>query len=192
MKKVERNELLDLAAYEQIRPHFRQRVIDAKRRRRVEIGDHLSLVFENHDTVLLQIQEMLRTERITDERAIGHEITTYNDLIPKAGCLSATLFVEYDDAAERAVMLRQLATLRSGLHIVIGAQRFTARFADQPGEELDRLPAVSFLMFELGAGAREALTDNATRATLEADYPKGRIAIELAAATRTELAADLA
>ena len=55
------------------------------------------MVFENHDTVLLQIQEMLRTERITAEAGILHELETYNELVPGPGELSATLFVEIAD-----------------------------------------------------------------------------------------------
>src|SRR6185295_2320022 len=93
MKKVKRDELLDLGAYEQIRAHFRAAVIEQKKRRRFQPTDELSIVFENHDTALLQIQEMLRTERITREEAVQHEIDTYNDLIPAPGELSATLFV---------------------------------------------------------------------------------------------------
>ena len=46
------------------------------------MGDKASAVFENHDTVLLQIQEMLRTERISREAAIQHEIDTYNEHFP--------------------------------------------------------------------------------------------------------------
>jgi hypothetical protein len=191
MKKVDRSELLDLGPYEQIRPHFRQRVIEQKRRRRVELPN-MSLVFENHDTVLLQVQEMLRTERITDERAIAHELTTYNDLIPEPGNLSATLFIEYDDPAERKVMLEQLASLRTGVHLMLGSQKVTARFVTQPGEELDRLPAVCFLIFKPGAAAAGPLKDTATRAALEIEHPKGRVVHELPPALRAELAADLA
>src|SRR5262245_14515837 len=109
MRKVERSELLDLGAYEQIRERFRSRVIASKQVRRLQLGPHMSLVFENHDTVLLQIQEMIRTERISDERAIQHELDTYNDLLPAAGALSATLFIEYDDPAQRSDMLRRFA-----------------------------------------------------------------------------------
>ena len=102
MKKIERSEILDLGGYEAIRDRFKQRMIEMKKRRRTAVGEHMTLVWENRDTVLFQIQEMLRTERITNERGIAHEIATYNDLIPDAGELSATLMIEYDDPAERA------------------------------------------------------------------------------------------
>src|SRR5690349_291735 len=65
MKPVERTEILDLGSYERVREHFQRRVIAEKRARRVALGPNMTVLFENHDTVLLQIQEMLRTERIT-------------------------------------------------------------------------------------------------------------------------------
>src|SRR5277367_2857405 len=97
MQLIQRNEILPLGDYEAIRPRFRARVIDEKKARRVKLGDHLSAIFENRDSVLLQIQEMLRTERITAEPAIHHEIETYNDLVPARGQVSLTLFVEIPD-----------------------------------------------------------------------------------------------
>ena len=57
-----------LAEYEAIREPFRARVIAEKKARRVALGPNASCVFENRDTALMQIQEMLRTERITRER----------------------------------------------------------------------------------------------------------------------------
>src|SRR6185369_16972757 len=119
MKKVQRNELLDLGAYEQIRPHFRAAVIEQKKRRRFSPTDELSIVFENHDTVLLQIQEMLRTERITREDAVRHELDTYNDLVPVPGELSATLFVEIADRDTRERRLVELAGLEGSLALEV-------------------------------------------------------------------------
>src|SRR5271168_3775318 len=105
MKPVQRNEILPIGEYELVRPHFRARVIEEKKARRLQVGEHLSAVFENHDSVLLQIQEMLRTERITAEAAIAHEIETYNELVPARGQVSLTLFVEIPDKETRDRML---------------------------------------------------------------------------------------
>ena len=109
MQPITRGEILSIAEYELIRPHFRSRIIADKKLRRLAVGDHISVVFENRDTVLYQIQEMVRTERITSEPAIAHELATYNDLIPASGQLSITLFVEIPDAALREKMLIELA-----------------------------------------------------------------------------------
>src|SRR5689334_6801955 len=108
MRPIERSEILGLGPYEQIRDRFRARVIDEKKARRVALGEHLTVVFENRDTVLLQIQEMLRTERITTESAIAHEIETYNELVPAEGELSVTLFVEIPDKETRDRLLVEL------------------------------------------------------------------------------------
>src|SRR5450432_3314744 len=105
MKTVERSELLGLADYETIRPQFRARVIEEKKQRRIAIGPRATALFENHDTVLLQIQEMLRTERITREASIQHEIDTYNEFIPGAGEVSCTIMIEIDDKTERDTFL---------------------------------------------------------------------------------------
>ena len=192
MHKVERSELLDLGAYEQLREHFRARMMAVKARRRIGLGPHMTLLFENHDTVLQQVQEMLRTERITDERAITHELQTYNELIPPLRALCATLFIEYDDPAERRVMLGKLATLRSELRLRVGAEDHVARFATHFGEELDRLPAVNYLTFSVAAETRASLLDAAVPACLAATHPDYAATAELPVALRQELADDLA
>lgn len=191
MKKVERSELLNLGEYEQIRERFRQRVIALKKRRRIALGRHMSLVFENHDTVLLQVQEMLRTERISDERAIAHELETYNELIADEGCVSGTLFIEYDDPEPRRVMLERLATLRQALHLSVGDRKVTARFATHFGEEMHRIPAVNYVVFEPGKQAAAALRDPAVPAALEVAHPDYEVRVELPPELRDELADDL-
>jgi len=191
MKPVERSELLDLGAYEQIRDHFRNRVIALKKLRRVTLGDHMSIVFENHDTMLLQIQEMLRTERITNEAAIAHELNTYNELLPGAGELSATLFIEYTDASERKVMLERLHDLADHLHIVIGDRTVTARFMTQFGEEPGRLPAVNYVRFKLEATGVASMQAGQVQVSMETSHPDYRARSALSGATRAQLVDDL-
>jgi hypothetical protein len=191
MKRVDRSELLGLGPYEQIRERFRDRVIAAKARRRAQLGPNMSMVFENHDTVLWQIQEMLRTERISDERAIAHELETYNELIPAEGALSATLFIEYDDAIERRKMLASFASLREQIHLCVGGGKSTARFSTHFGEELDRLPAVNYLMFQVGVDTAAILHDPSQPTVLEISHPTYPLRWDLPGTLREELARDL-
>ncbi|HKP55096.1 MAG TPA: DUF3501 family protein [Polyangiales bacterium] len=191
MKKVDRSELLPFAAYEEIRPHFRARMIQVKARRRMNVGAHMSLVFENHDTMLLQVQEMMRTERISDEAAIAHELETYNELVPAPGNLSATLFIEYEEAGERARMLQRLASLRSAVQLVLGEAKFPARFATHHGEELDRLPAVNYLTFEPGASRAAQLRERSVPALIAVTHPDYTLQVPLPDELRDELARDL-
>ena len=191
MTPVVRDELLSLGAYEEIREHFRARVIALKQNRRISLGNHLTLVFENRDTVLFQIQEMLRTERITDEHAIAHELATYNELMPDTGDLSATLFIEYEDKQERARMLSELTALRHRLALHIGKRAVLARFLTQPGEEEDRIPAVCYIRFALGLDAATEMSDITVSAKLRSTVPAYTIETPLPRSLRIELARDL-
>ena len=85
MKKVVLEDILGFAAYEKVRQEFRQDIIEKKKHRRVTVGDKISMVFENRDTVIFQIQEMLRAEKIGDLDKIREEIAVYNELIPEHG-----------------------------------------------------------------------------------------------------------
>lgn len=156
MKPVTRDELLDLGGYEQIRSHFRARIIAEKKSRRFIPCGELSLVFENHDTVLFQIQEMLRTERITAEPGIAHEIETYNDLIAGAEELSATMFVEIPDRDTRERRLVALAGLERAIGLELGSLSIEAR-NETRGVLPDRTTAVHYLKFPLGPAGAAAL-----------------------------------
>lgn len=156
MRKVIRKELLDIGSYEEVRPHFRAAVIEEKRNRRFQISDELSIVFENHETVLFQIQEMLRTERITKESAIQHEIETYNELIPGPGELSATLFVEIPDRETRERRLVELAGLEQTFGLEVAGEIAVAR-NETRGVLPDRTTAVHYLKIPLSPASRDGI-----------------------------------
>src|SRR5204863_5466118 len=99
VRNVGASEVKDLTAYEKVRAAERARNLEATKHRRVSVGENLSFLFENRDTVLFQIQEMVRTERIVDAARIQEEIDAYNALVPAPGELSATLFIEIPELA---------------------------------------------------------------------------------------------
>jgi hypothetical protein len=92
--RIERGDVLNFFEYEKVREEMRRRVIALKCARRVAVGPYVSFVFENRDTLLFQIQEMCRVERITDDAKIQAEIDVYGALLPRPGELSATLMIE--------------------------------------------------------------------------------------------------
>jgi uncharacterized protein DUF3501 len=195
MRKVERGELLGLAEYEQIRPQFRPRIIAEKANRRLVAGDEVSVTFENRDMVLFQIQEMLRTERITKEAAIEHERETYNELIPDENELSATMFVEIPDAAVRERRLVELAGLESCIALEVLGTKVRAR-NETRGVLPGRTTAVHYLKFPLGADLTRrlvvrALEDPRAAAYFLLDHPKLSVRRELAPATVKSIAEDL-
>lgn len=191
MRPIERSEILPIGDYEAIRPHFRARVIAEKLPRRVALGEHLSALFENRDTVLLQIQEMLRTERITSEPAILHEISTYNDLVPGAGELSLTLFVQIPDKALRDRLLVELAGLEDALALVVDEQRFPLRGPRPDGFVAGRTTAVHYLKASLSPAAAAAIVRGDAKAALLVEHARLQARAELGRATLASLAGDL-
>src|ERR1043166_2461547 len=120
MNKVSLDDIIGLSAYEKVREQFRREIIDLKQKRRVSVGPRVSLVFENRETVLFQIQEMVRAERITDLDKIREEIDVYNALIPGADELSATMFLEIEDQTHLREELLKFLGIDEALFFDIG------------------------------------------------------------------------
>ena len=78
-------DIADLRAYEREREDFQARIIELKKRRRVQVGPVVTLVFESRDTVRFQVQEMARAERMLTDAQIQQELDVYNPLIPGPG-----------------------------------------------------------------------------------------------------------
>lgn len=188
--KITRSEILGPKRYEPIRDEYRRRVIQKKKARRVVVGDRVSLVFENRDTLLFQIEEMLRAEGITDEKGIQAEIDVYNTLMPTPRELSATLFLEVPPGEEGKRQLHELIGLDEHVTLVIGPHRIRAWF--EPGrQEQDRISAVQYTRYKLSDEAIAALRTPGTKLAIEIDHPNYRHRVDLSEETRASLAADL-
>ena len=173
MKPIERGEVLGLAEYESIREQFRARVIQEKKARRIALGPNASCVFESRDTALMQIQEMLRTERITREAAILHEIETYNQLVPGDHEVSATVLIEIDEKKDRETFLFEAKGLDRSFSMVIGGVVCPGKH-DEAREHPERTTAVHYLKFPFAEGAERALRD-----VLEKKKPAADVIVEL-------------
>ena len=193
MKPVMLKEILGYEQYEILRPRLRPLFIAEKERRRLAVGEHLSLLFENGATVWYQVEEMIRTERIANEDAIRHEIDTYNELLPRPGELTATMLIEYPDAAERDVALCALRGLERHLWIRIGERREPARFDARQIAD-DRVSSVQFVRFPLGGLDVDEFQEFATagKIAIEADHPKLIERAPITGAIAEALARDLA
>ncbi len=192
MRPIDRSEILPLGDYEAIRPRFRARVIEEKKPRRVAVGDFISVVFENRDSVMMQIQEMLRTERITSESGILHEIETYNDLIPGEDELSVTLFIEIADRETRERTLAELVKLEAFVAIEVDGERFAAQGTPSPGAVETRTTAVHYLKLPLSKEAANKLRARSGSAAIVVSHPKLSVRADLGRATLQKLADDLA
>jgi hypothetical protein len=192
MKPLTLDETLSVADYERVRGRLRPLFIAEKDRRRLLVGENLNLLFENDRTVWYQVQEMIRTERISDLAAIQHELDTYNELIPGRGELSATLLIQFGDTAERDRRLRELVGLEQHLWMKIGTRRIRARFdASQMSDE--RISSVQFIRFAVGIDT-EAFVNSAKtgQVAVESDHPQLIVSTPIDDRIAEVLAVDLA
>lgn len=159
MEKLTRDDLLSLEAYAEQRPAFRADVIAHKKNRRVAIGSHAVLYFEDRLTVQYQIQEMLRIERIFEAPAINEELQAYNPLIPDGRNLKATFMIEYADADVRREALARLRGIEDRVWLRVGDGEPVYGIADEDLERSndEKTSAVHFVRFELGEVASSAL-----------------------------------
>lgn len=196
MEKVALSEIRDIAQYERVREAERAHIIERKRPRRVGLGENLTLLFENHDTVLFQVQEMMRTERIVDEAKIQDEIDTYNALIPGPGELSATLFIEIPGISRmttdemRAAVNRFRGIDEGRLRLEVGGHVLPARFEEGETSE-QKMAAVHYIRFAVPEEAQRLLADPGAAVRLVCTHPHHPATADLTPATRAELLADL-
>jgi hypothetical protein len=189
MKPISLDDIRGIAAYEKIRDDFRDRIIALKKKRRVGVGDKVSLVFENRDTVIFQIQEMMRAERITDLDKIREEIEVYNALIPAANELSATLFLEISEQSHLRDDLLKFLGVDEAVSLKVGSFTIRAQFEEGRSKE-DKISAVQYVRFPFDDGARAVFAGPA-EAILAIEHPNYKAAARLGAETRESLLADL-
>jgi len=120
-RRLTLDDISDLRAYERERDDRRARVIALKARRRVGVGPLVSVVFENRETVRHQVHEMVRAERLVSDAQVQVELDTYNPLIPQAGELSATVFIELTDDALLREWLPKLVGIERHFELRLGA-----------------------------------------------------------------------
>ncbi len=159
MAKVTRDSLMTLEAYARARSDLRAKVLEHKKNRKVPLGAHVTLLFEDEQTVRYQIQEMLRIERIFEDEGIQHELDAYNPLVPDGSNLKATMLIEYDDVEQRRRELGRLVRIEDRVWVRVEGHEKVYAVAD---EDLDRsteekTSAVHFLRFELDAAMIDTL-----------------------------------
>ena len=193
MSKLSHGDLFSLEEYARRRSEFRAKVMAHKQHRRVPIGAHAALYFEDALTMQYQIQEMLRIERIFEPEGIQDELDVYNPLIPDGSNWKATFMVEYEDAEERRQALARLVGIEKAVWVQVeGCERVHAiANEDLERETEDKTASVHFMRFELSP---EMVTAAKQGAALKAgiDHPAYRHETAIAEATRQSLLADLA
>lgn len=179
MQKLTRDDLYSLEEYSNQRDEFRNKVMQHKKSRRLDLGDRVSLFFEDRLTMQYQIQEMLRVERIFESGAIQEELNAYNPLIPDGCNLKSTMMIQYDNADERRAALQQLVDLENQIWLRFDGFDKVSPIADEDLQrtEENKTSAVHFLRFEFTQAMISALKSGA-KLTAGVDHPAYRYTVE--------------
>jgi hypothetical protein len=191
-QKLSLSDIADLREYERARDAFRAEIIDLKRRRRVSVGPIVTLVFENRDTIRFQIQEMARAEKMLTDEAIQTELDTYNPLIPDAGELSATLFIELTSKEQLAEWLPKLVGIERSLELIIGSEVVRCEVDEAHAEQLTRqdvTASVHYVRFRLSPEQVARFAD--APVVLAVNHPAYAEGAHLTEETRRTLLEDL-
>jgi hypothetical protein len=193
LRQITPADLIPDADYARERRERRQALLPIKRLRRVALGPFCTLIFENYDTMLFQVQEMLLTEKGGAEQ-VPDELAAYNPLIPQGSELVATVMFEIDDEVRREQTLARLGGVEDSFFIQVGAERALA----VPEGDVERTrddgktSSVHFLRFPLTADQVARFRDPATQIMVGSSHEAYSHLAGLTPATRAELAKDFA
>jgi len=192
MQALSRTDLMPLEQYAEARHAFRARVMAHKKNRRVALGPHLALYFEDRLTIQYQVQEMLRIEKIFEAIGIEDELATYNPLIPDGTNLKCTAMLEYQDVEERKQQLALLKGVENLVWVQVGGFDRIYAIANEDLERSneEKTSAVHFMRFELATEMIAALKSGAVL-TMGVNHDLYRFELQLPDDTRAALLADL-
>ena len=179
---IERADIVDYQTYEDQRDEVRSHVLELKQPRRIHLGDNLTFLFENRETLGYQVQEIMRAEKIARESAIVDEIETYNKMLGEPGELGCALLIEIPDADDRKPLLKAWLGLQEHIYVTFadGSREYASFDPMQVGD--DRLSAVQYLRFACATPP----------VAIGTDFPALTDEVELTSEQKAALAADLA
>lgn len=189
--EITRADIMPMEEYGKIRDDRRRSISAMKRARRVAVGPDTTFYFENYDTMLHQVHEMLYVEQGGDAQ-IEDELSAYNPLIPRGDALVATFMIEVDNPVRRAKVLRELAGVEEHIAMIIGEERVAA-VADDDAERTTpdgKTSSVHFLRFPFTPAQIEAFRTERARVILAVEHPNYTHMAVLSDETRRALAAD--
>jgi hypothetical protein len=191
MPKLTLDDISDLREYERERDEFRRYIVEMKKRRRVQLGDLLTVTFENSDTMRFQIQEMARVERMLTDEQVRNEVDTYNQLISDPNELSGTLFIEIDDKERLYEWLPKLVGIQRAVSIWLH-DGSSVPSTPEDEERLTReetTTTVHYLKFRFTPEQVDAFAAGPVRIVV--DHPNYNAVVELSEEQRSELTGDL-
>ena len=192
MATITPDSLLTLEAYSKQRKTHRAQAISHRKLRTVQLGEHISVQFEDEQTIRRQIQEMLHIEKIFDEDGINSEIDAYAPLVPDGTNWKATMLIEYPDPNERKRELARLIGVEDRVFVEVEGHARVYAIADEDleRENDEKTSAVHFVRFEFDKPMRDAVRAGAS-VKLGCDHTNYPAHGLIGAETLASLAGDL-
>ncbi len=159
-REITRADIVDIDEYARTRKERRVAAVAMKRRRRMEVGPFATFYFENFDTMLQQVLEMLYIEKGGEEQ-LADELAAYNPLRPQGAELVATVMFEIDDEVRRHAVLGRLGGVEETAFIRVAGERVMG----VPEADVDRTNAagkassVQFIHFPFTQAQAAAFRD---------------------------------
>lgn len=190
---ITRKDLVPLSTYRQGRDEYLQKMITYKKQRRIKVGTDMSILFENRNTVLFQIQELANSEDLTDPAELDEYISIYSSMLPGDDELSATLFVEADEQARLTQVLTKLKGIEHHLYLQVGDEKIQGVFEEE-FDDREYTSSVHYIKFPLTGTAKAYISNGSTEhanVRVVLDHPNEKADVQLPAETVAQLQKDL-
>ncbi|MDE2411377.1 MAG: DUF3501 family protein [Sphingomonadales bacterium] len=185
-------DILPLDQYELIRTDKKQDALERKKLTRLSVGPHATVLFENWDSMWLQIQEMLRIEK-GGEGQLADELAAYDPMVPKGSELTCTMLFEIADPERRDAFLRTIGGVEDHVAIQVGGQTIRARpegDTERTRASDNKASAVQFFHFDFTPEAIAAWRSGEGTALMVIDHPNYGHAAVIGSATRDFLSRE--
>ncbi|WP_373286758.1 DUF3501 family protein [Sulfodiicoccus acidiphilus] len=147
-----------------------KRIIEIKRGRRFELGDRLTLLFENVDTVAQQVQEMIYLDKLEDEKEIARTYRIYSTLLPCDGKVKATLYINAENEEDLRKVFKTLKGIYNSIYLKIGGKLIHGE-PEGGREQGDEFSTVQYLTFDVGESSGEM--------EIVVDHPNYKVSVKL-------------
>ena len=190
-KIVEKEDLLSTEDYAKNRKQIRKKLVEFKKNRRIALGPYATFYFENFETMLGQIQEMLYIEKGGDGQ-LKDELAAYNPLIPKGTELVATLMFEIDNPVSRVKFLGKVGGIEEKVYMKVGEDKINA----MPETDLDRTSAegkassVQFIHFNFSNNQVKKFKDLKNEVIIGIDHNSYNYTVKITEDTKSSLVGD--
>lgn len=182
METLRPEEIRTGRAYEEERDAARDSLVEVRGPRRLQLGEHLCLVFDNRGTIRSAAEEGLRNDGVVDSARVAAEASAFADLLGDRHTLRAVLYVDVADPAQLQAQLGELDGAERTLVFEVGEHRVHAVAEES-------LSAATPVVVQLDAAAAAAFRDATVAVAVE--HPKVMQRVVLDEQQRHALAGDL-